>query len=231
MKLVALLLFASSAFTQAQGPATAPPVGAAPSAPTSTDPNASGCKAPQILRWEAYWGIAWQGTCPNATDYVLRPLSDFTSPAVPTLPAGTPAAAPSDPAGESSVWVGAGVFQGTHHAIPMVIGAVPLGQRTYSFTTLEFQGVQRHPFSVLTSVETGVAQRLTSASGIDLYAILGAGAAATGSSAGGSFAGGFLAMAPIGKRFSAGLFARVQQTTGPLAASSVMLGVVIGVGK
>ena len=142
-------------------------------------------------------------------------------------PGGATPLAPTSP----GTWLGAGAFQGTHHVVPMLIGAVPLGQRTYSFTTLEFQGVQRHPFAVLTSVETGVAQRLTSAQGIDLYAILGAGAAATGSSAGGSFAGGFLALAPVGKRFSAGLFARVQQTTGPLAASSVMLGVVIGVGK
>ena len=152
------------------------------------------------------------------------------SPAVASPPAGTPPAVPSNTAGGSSVWVGAGLFQG-RHLEPMGIGAIPLGKTTWSFNTVEFQGVQRHPFAVLTSVETGVAQRLTMVSGIGVYAILGAGAAATGSTAGGSFAGGFLAMAPVGKGWTAGLFARVQQTTGTLAASSVILGVVIGVGK
>ena len=153
------------------------------------------------------------------------------SPAVSSYAAGTPPAVTSSTAGGSSVWVGAGLFQGQHHLEPMGIGAIPLGKNTWSFNTVEFQGVQRHPFAVLTSVETGVAQRLTTVSGIGVYAILGAGAAATGSTAGGSFAGGFLAMAPIGRGFTAGLFARVQQTTGTLAASSVTRGVVIGVGK
>ena len=154
------------------------------------------------------------------------------SPAAPSLPtAGTPPAVTSSTAGGSSVWVGAGLFQGQHHLEPMGIGAIPLGKNTWSFNTVEFQGVQRHPFAVLTSVETGVAQRLTTVSGIGVYAILGAGAAATGSTAGGSFAGGFLAMAPVGKGWTAGLFARVQQTTGTLAASSVTLGIVIGAGK
>lgn len=153
-------------------------------------------------------------------------FAQISGPAI-AQPGGTTPLAPTSP----GTWLGAGAFQGTHHVVPMLIGAVPFGQRTYSFTTLEFQVVQMHPFAVLTSVETGVAQRLTSAQGIDLYAILGAGAAATGSSAGGSFAGGFLALAPIGKRFSAGLFARVQKTTGPLASSSVMLGIVAGIGR
>lgn len=142
-------------------------------------------------------------------------------------PGGAASSAPSPP----GVWIGAGLFQGQHHLEPMLLAAASLGKATYSFSTVEFQGVRKHPFAVLTSVETGVAQRLTTVSQVDVYAILGAGAAATGSTAGGSFAGGFLATAPVGKGWTAGLFARVQQTTGTLATSSVTLGVVVGMGR
>jgi hypothetical protein len=112
----------------------------------------------------------------------------------------------------------------------MAIGSVRISKDLWSFNTIEYAGLQRHPFTILTSGEAGLAQRVSTVSGIDVFAILGAGAATTGSSVGGSFAGGFLGMAHF-RKWDVGLFARIQHTTGQQAGTTAKLGVVIGVGR
>jgi hypothetical protein len=178
------------------------------------------------------WAQNWPSNCvmETTTGWVkcptLSPAGAFAPPA-----AGTPPAVPSNTAGGSSVWVGAGLFQGSPHMIPAVFGAARISGNTWSFNAIEFQALRRHPFTLQTSMEAGVAQRLATVQGIDLYGILGAGPSVTGSTAGGSFAGGFLGQAQIGKSATVGVFGRVQQVTGSQAASSIMLGIVVGLGK
>ena len=139
---------------------------------------------------------------------------------------------PTAPAQSSeTVWVGAGGFQGQHHAVPAVFGAVRLATATWSWNSIEFASLGHHPLVIQTTMEAGIAQRIATYGSVDVFAIFGGGPSVTGSSVGGSFAGGFLGQASIGRGATIGVFARVQQVTGSISASSVMLGLVVGVGR
>jgi hypothetical protein len=84
---------------------------------------------------------------------------------------------------------------------------------TYSFTAVTFLSASRNPFRVATTTETGIAQHLLDFAPFRVYGIGQVGVAtsanADGTSVGLAYSGGAIALAPLGRGWTAGPFVRV----------------------
>lgn len=136
-------------------------------------------------------------------------------------------------------WAGAGLGW-NQYAAPQINGLAAYARQlaggehpTYSFTLLNVASVSMRPFRVMTSEETGIAQHALRFGRFDVYGLGTAGisqaGAADGSSAGFVFGGGGLAMAPIGRGWTAGPYVRVFKSA--LADRQWQIGLLVGWGK
>ena len=88
-----------------------------------------------------------------------------------------------------------------NYSSPKVTGTLGYAKlitgNTYSFTTVDVNSAHTHPWSVQTSITTGIAQRLTTVSKFQIYTGGTFGVATTGSNVGGAYSGRVLIVRPI----------------------------------
>jgi hypothetical protein len=84
---------------------------------------------------------------------------------------------------------------------------------TYSFTAVTFLSASRNPFRVATTTETGIAQHLIDFHPFRVYGLGQVGVASsanpTGTNVGLAYSGGGIALAPLGRGWTAGPFVRI----------------------
>lgn len=136
-------------------------------------------------------------------------------------------------------WAGAGATF-NQYAAPQINGVVAYARRltsnpypTYSFSAVNILSVQRQPFRVMTTTETGIAQYATKFGPFSVYGLGTVGLAAAGNSdgttTGAVFSGGGMAVAGIGKGWTVGPLVRVIKPT--IGDKQFAVGLLIGWGK
>lgn len=100
---------------------------------------------------------------------------------------------------------------------------------TYSYSAVNLLSVSRSPFRLLTTVETGVAQHLTTFGPFRIYGVGMAGLAAADTNSGYVVSGGGLALAGIGKGWRVGPYLRVLKSS--LSERQWAAGVMVGWGE
>ncbi len=136
-------------------------------------------------------------------------------------------------------WAAAGATF-NQYAAPQINGLAVYAHRLtsnehpmYSFSVINILSVQRSPFRVMTTTETGVAQYLTTFGAFRVYGIGTLGLATAGSGDGTNtgmvFTGGGLAQASIGKGWTVGPLVRIVKPT--IGDRQWAAGLVIGWGK
>ncbi len=136
-------------------------------------------------------------------------------------------------------WAGVGTSF-NQYAAPQINGIAAYARRvtnnehpTYSFSAINFLSVERSPFRVMTTTETGIAQHVTKFGPFAVYGIGMVGMASAGGSDGTStgavFSGGGLALAGLGRGWTIGPLVRVIKPT--ISERQWALGIVIGWGQ
>jgi len=144
-----------------------------------------------------------------------------------------PSSLRAEPPGQ---WFGAGV-QFNQYASPQVNGVLAYAKKvagnekpTYSYTAVNFLSVQKSPFRVMTTTETGIAQWVTRFRKMDFFALGTAGLAASGSSGGTntgySVSGGIIGQTAIRKGVTIGPYYRVTKSS--LSEVQHAVGLMIG---
>jgi hypothetical protein len=136
---------------------------------------------------------------------------------------------------EPSILVGLGVLQNSPRPVPFGVIGLRVKGESWQWNTAEFESVGTHPFQLNFKFQAGLAHKVATLNGIDVYAVAGLGPSVTGGTSGTSLAGGFLAMAHMHAGFSGSVYARVCQNTVPDPASpgqtktqtSAMLGILV----
>jgi hypothetical protein len=135
-------------------------------------------------------------------------------------------------------WLGAGV-QFNQYASPQINGVLAYAKKlrgeekpTYSYTAVNFLSVQKEPFRVMTTTETGIAQYLTRFRRMDVYALGTAGMASSGGESGTnvgySLSGGLMAITAVRKGVTIGPYYRATKTS--LSDAQHAVGIMIGIG-
>lgn len=169
---------------------------------------------------------------------VLLTILLLTFLALPVTGQPSPNPANPEPAGPSQ-WAGAGASW-NQFASPQINGMLAYAKRltsnaypTYSFTVINILSVQRQPFRVMTTTETGVAQKATSFGPFAIYGLgtMGLATAGTeeGTSTGMVFGGGGMALAGIGKGWTVGPLIRIIKPT--IGDRQWAVGVMMGWGQ
>lgn len=136
-------------------------------------------------------------------------------------------------------WAGVGVTW-NQYAAPQTNGILAYARRitsnehpTYSFSTINILSVQRAPFRVMTTTETGIAQHAGTFGPFQVYGIgtigLATAGSASGTATGATFSGGGLALASIGRGWSLGPLVRVIKPT--ISERQWAAGICIGWGR
>jgi hypothetical protein len=126
------------------------------------------------------------------------------------------------------------------YAAPQVNGTAAYARRltdnghpTYSFSAINFLSVQKSPFRVATTTETGIAQYVTKFGAFSIFGLGTAGlstvGSADGTATGGSFSGGGMAQAGIGHGVTIGVMFRAVKPS--ISETQYPVGLVIGWGK
>ena len=134
-------------------------------------------------------------------------------------------------------WAGAGVFF-NQYASPQINGTAAyakkiLGSGTYSFNAVNFLSYETQPFRVMTTVETGIAQRVTRFGVFEVFALGTLGPATAGNEDGTklgvAFTGGGFAFAGLGKGWTIGPVLRFVKPT--ISDTQWSLGLMLGWGE
>jgi hypothetical protein len=136
-------------------------------------------------------------------------------------------------------WAGAGASF-NQYAAPQTNGIMAYARRitgdehpTYSFSAVNLLSVERQPFRLLTTTETGIAQHVTKFGVFDVYGLgmvgLAAAGNADGTSSGAVFSGGGLALAGIGRGWTVGPMVRIIKPT--ISERQWSIGMIVGWGR
>lgn len=136
-------------------------------------------------------------------------------------------------------WAGVGASL-NQYAAPNTNGIMAYARRltanehpTYSFSAVNLLSVQRQPFRLMTTTETGLAQHVTRFGPFDVYGLgmvgLAAAGNAEGTATGATFSGGGLALAGIGRGWSIGPLVRVIKPT--ISERQWAVGLMVGWGQ
>ncbi len=136
-------------------------------------------------------------------------------------------------------WAGIGMSF-NQYAAPNINGVAAYARKltsnsrpTYSFSAVNFLSVERSPFRVLTTTETGLAQYLTKFGPFSVFGLGTAGLATAGSadgtSAGATFTGGGFAVAGVGRGVTIGPMLRIIKPA--ISERQWAAGLMIGWGK
>jgi len=134
-------------------------------------------------------------------------------------------------------WAGAGVFF-NQYASPQINGTAAyakkiLGSGTYNFNAVNFLSYEKQPFRVMTTVETGIAQRVTRFGAFEVFALGTTGPAFTanedGTTTGAVFTGGGFAFTRLKNNWTIGPVLRVTKPT--ISDTQWAIGLMVGWGE